>query len=303
MKIISQAPTRISMFGGGTDVSPFCEEHGGLVINMAINLRNRIIINLDAFEEVTVNPLFKGILDNYKKTDSLGFGLEISSREKGAGLGSSGSFAVATIGAIRKYLGMPIERHQIAQEAFELEVKQLGWHGGCQDQFAAAYGGFNLMEINNQVRVRPFSKRLAEDLLPWLVLFDTGIRRKSYLIQNGFRKPTNEQLKALMSLKEIVYQAKDALFKRDFFRLGKLLDRTWEEKKKSNIGVSNPKIDAIFKGAKRLGALSGKICGAGGGGYCWFLCPPKNKEKLIKEMELRNVDFGIDWQGLEVRKE
>jgi D-glycero-alpha-D-manno-heptose-7-phosphate kinase len=303
MKIISQAPCRISLFGGGTDVAPFCNDYGGLVINLAINLRNVVAIDTHVFEEMTVNPLLKAILEKYELTDSLGFGLSILSREEGAGVGSSGSFAVAILGAIRTHLNLPFTRHQIAQEAFEMEVKQLHWHGGCQDQFAAAYGGFNLMAINDEVKVVPFPRDQADDLLPWLVLLDTGIRRRSYQIQEGFKKPTHQQTQALMTLKGLVPAARAALRHRRYPHLGELLVRTWEEKKKSNPGVSTASLDALFTKAKKLGALGGKICGAGGGGYSWFLCPPEKRKSFIKGMALRQVDFGVDWTGLEVRKE
>lgn len=287
-------------------MAPFCHKHGGLVINMAINIRNVVVINTESFEEMVVNPLFKGILDKFKVANLLGYGLEIRSREKGSGLGSSGSFAVAAIGAVRKWLNIPLNRYEIAAEAFKMETETLGWHGGCQDQFAAAYGGFNLMEINREVKVRPFAKKMAERLYPWMVLFDSNVRRRSYKIQEGFREPTNQQTRALLALKEMVFQAKDAMRKGNFHRLGKLLDKTWEQKKKSNKGVSNKEIDGLMGVAKEHGALGGKVCGAGGGGFCWFICEPKKRNHLIEKLEkqgLKNVDFGIDWQGLEVRME
>ena len=270
-RIIAKAPMRASIFGGGTDCNPFASQYGGLVINFAINL----------YTTVTIKDLFDVKIEGYKGS---------------GGLGGSASLGVASIGAMHKYLGLNINREHIAGLAFQKEI-DLGWHGGCQDQYASAMGGFNLIKVKDKVEVIPLPKEQIEGFLPYLCLFDTGIKRKSYKVQEGFKKLDDKQIQALWALKDIVISARKYFTMEDYDKLGKLLHKNWEVKKNTN-KVSNPKLDAIYDKGMKLGALGGKVLGAGQGGSILFAT--KDRQKLIKGMGLKHIPFKVDYEGLRV---
>ena len=312
MKIQSLAPTRASLFGGGTDVSPYCDEYGGLCVNMAINLRQKLTLYSedDIYEHpyVTVPSLgsekfYYTILEEFKING--GHLSSIKAEFDGlieSGIGSSASAAVCLVGAINKRLNLGMSLDQIAEKAWDIEVNKLRLFGGKQDQYAAAYGGVNVMEFKKDgVKITPLAKGFIEPLLPSLTLFYTGTNRKSAKIQEGFKKLTKDQIWALDRIKRLAFNAIDPIAKGDYIKVGALLDDAWELKKLSNKGVTNNIIDEIYAKAKELGAYGGKCCGAGGGGFMLFVVNPEEREKFIKELGLEWWDFSPCWQGLETR--
>ena len=315
-KILSIAPTRISLFGGGTDLQPYSTFYGGVCINIAITLRQRVTMysGNDMFEirghefPFGANPdFYYKILDEFNINDGVHL-TKLHSQFDGlieSGIGSSASAAVALIGGADKRLNLNMTREQIAEKAWEIEVKRLGLYGGKQDQYAATFGGFNVMEFKDKVTVIPLTKQDIEPLLPSLVLFYTGQNRKSAVIQEGFKTLEDKQVIALDQIKKIAIGAIDPICKGDIEKVGEMLGWVWELKKESNKGVSNERIDNFYKKGLEHGALGGKILGAGGGGYMLFICPPDKREYFIKKMEKEGLqwwDFGIDWNGLEVRR-
>lgn len=270
-RIIARSPHRISLYGGGSDVDPFASRYGGLVINFAINL----------YTKVTIDPLFKVKVESYKGS---------------GGLGGSASLGVAAIGVIAKYLDVPLLKEEIAYKAFKREL-HLGWHGGCQDQYASALGGFNLVKVKDKVEVVSLPEDQIEGFLPYLCLFDTGMKRKSYEIQEGFKDLDEEKVQALWSLKTITNIALDLFEKKDYEELGILLGKNWQIKKRTN-KVSNKKLDAIYDKGMKLGALGGKILGAGQGGHILFAT--KDRKKLIKNLGLKHIPFKVDYKGLTI---
>lgn len=280
-RITSIAPRRISLFGGGTDVNPYAETFGGVCVNLAINLHTT----------VTIDPVFEVDVDSY---------------DGSGGLGGSASLAVAAIGAMYKYLGIPIIKKQVADIAFNREIS-LGWHGGKQDQYSCAFGGFNVMTFKEDVFVMPMSKPVIEGFLPWMILFDTQIKRDSYRTQEGFKQLSKEQKYSLDGLKEIALRAIEVFPTKDYEEIGRLLDKTWDFKKKSN-KVSNPELDLVYDEGKNAGAIGGKVMGAGQGGHFLFIVNPKEKKSFIKNMEviqtlsgrkLKHVPFKVDYEGLQ----
>lgn len=318
MKIYSQCPSRIGLFGGGTDVPPYSDIYGGLVINMAINLRQKVTVYFgeDIFEynngrggepqfPLNANPQFYyKILEEFGLNDmhQIKFKSEFDGLIE-SGIGSSASAAVALMGAINRYQNLGMGVSEIAEKAWELEVNKCGLFGGKQDQYAAALGGINVIEFKKGGGVNPtsLSKGFIEPLLPSLVLFYTGKNRKSATIQEGFKKLDEEQVKSLNRIKKLALEAIDLIAKGDFRVVGALLDEAWEWKKLSNKGVTNKRIDGIYEKARGLGAYGGKVLGAGGGGFMLFVVNPEERENFIKNLGLEWWDFGIDWNGLEVR--
>jgi D-glycero-alpha-D-manno-heptose-7-phosphate kinase len=312
MKIKAIAPSRISLFGGGTDLEPYASTYGGLVINAAINLRQQVVMySGDDLYEVSGTNVFPYKADPkfaYQILDE--FGINDFHQTKltctydaliESGLGSSASAAVALIGAINKRKGLGLSPAEIAEKAWELEVKKIGLYGGKQDQYVAALGGVNVMEFRDKVVVAPLAKGFIDLLAPYFVLLYTGFNRKSSVIQEGFKHLSKKQIEALDQIKSLALNAIDPIGKGDYLKVGEMLDWAWQLKKESNEGVSNPTIDSIYEKAIKEGAIGGKVLGAGGGGFMLFIVPPEKQKSFIKKMGLDHWDFSIDWNGLEVR--
>jgi len=273
MITISSAPTRLCLFGGGTDVNPFAETYGGAVVNFAINYRTTIRF----FDET----------------------IEVTKDFKSKGLGGSASYFVALCAGLNKE--RIIDRMRVADQAFRIETEILGWHGGRQDQYASALGGFNLMEFGNGVQVTPLPKDQIEGFLPWLVLYDIGGSRDSFNVQHGFLAPTKAQMKALMEVKELAYHAGILFNKKKYEDIGRLLAKAWEAKKKSN-RVTNKTIDGIYAKGLKNGALGGKLMGAGQGGHFLFAVHPGHRDEFVEKMGLKEVEFQVDYNGVDIKK-
>ena len=303
--VISQAPTRISLLGGGTDVGEYQEKYGGLVLSLAINLRQRIELYEKGFGTISYpkdgkKEFYKTFLDefNLKDVDTIArFDGEIT-----GGIGSSASAAVALIGAISRYKNLNMSRDQIAERAWDIEVNNLGLFGGKQDQYAAVYGGLNAMEFKNKVTVTPLTAELVAPILPYMMLFHTP-NRKSSKIQEGLKKIDYKQKTALDFIKQSVVEGIEILTAKDPEGFGTLLKACWEAKKISN-KVTNDRIDSLYQKAIQLGAYGGKLMGSGGGGYMFFLVEPDKRFDFRKDFctkDVKWVDFSPDWNGLETR--
>src|SRR3990167_40185 len=317
MIIEARAPTRLSLFGGGSDISPYCDLYGGLVLNMAINLRARVKLYIDdnLFDiSKNVVPYLGDVEFMHKIFTHFKIGNfhhvrfeSFSDALLESGLGSSASTAVATVGAINKAKNLSMTTTDVALTAWDIEVNEIGLFGGKQDQLAAALGGVNVIEFKyGEIDVTPLGKEFIEPLLPYLVLFYTGSNRKSAKIQEGFKHLNKYQVDSLNRIKELAASAIEAVTKKDIELVGNLLHESWAMKKKSNKGVTTSKLDKIYATAKDKGALGGKVLGAGGGGHMVFICPPDKREGLVKALEkideVEEIDFGICWNGLEVRR-
>mgnify|MGYP001571258893 CR=1 FL=1 len=313
MKILSTAPSRISLIGGGSDVEPYVSQRGGAVLNMAINLRQKVLIRTDddIFEGPNSFPydadprLAYAILDYFKMGGMHATALETSFDGLiAAGLGSSGAFSVALVGGLLKSQGKTIYRDLVAETAWDIEVNQLGWYGGRQDQYAAAFGGVNFITFGNKVNVIPAERKHGDSLRRFLLLVYIGGKRESRKIQQSFKKLDDIKILQLDRIKDLAVRGAEALVAGDMELVGHLIDEGFKLKKQSNKKVSNERIDDIYNYAKESGAMGGKIIGAGGAGYMIFFVNPIDREKLIsklKEKGIEEVDFSIDYNGLETR--
>src|SRR3990167_66114 len=207
MKVISTAPTRISLFGSGTDTEPFASTYGGMCINLAINIRQHITL----WENMTVAEYPQGATPAfyYKILEEFGmdydrwgfksaFDVDIQT-----GLGSSASAAVALVGAIAKAKGLEMTRQEIAEKAWDIEVNKLGMFGGRQDQYAASFGGMNIITFRNEVNITPVDRYIADNIANNLLLFDTGLRRTQPKLQENLKTLSVESINALESIKDI----------------------------------------------------------------------------------------------------
>ena len=303
MKIKASSPCRLSCFGGGTDVDSYAVKYGGLVISMAIDIRQEFIFDTESSERIpapggNIN-FYDAFLRKFKYTG--GFKQNFDGLIN-AGMGSSAAAAVAMVGAMSRLNDLRLSKNAIAQKAWEIETIDLDMYGGKQDQYASVFGGFNLIRFGKNVEVERLDSKLGAWLKENIVLIDTGIRRKDTKIQEGLRELSEEQRKALSLIKDAAYTSLGAIKRKDLSIIAIAMQASWSAKKLSN-NVSTPEIDTIYNLGINNGALTGKACGAGGGGYMLFLSPPFKQEKLIKILAqngYKQRTFDIDYQGLKV---
>lgn len=309
MRVTATAPCRLSLFGGGTDLPVYFNKYGGIVISMAINIRQHITIsdesNVYSYIE-GANPKFYDAffkeMDFRPSSMLTSFDTHIES-----GLGSSASAAVALVGAIDKFLGLGMNRREIVEKAWDVEVNHLGLYGGKQDQYAAAWGGLNVMWFSSTVGTfrKDINGHKRDYLLEHILLFDTGESRKEEKIQEELKSLNNDQLMALHLIKKYANLARKAIECGDVMSIGSLLNEAWEFKKKSNPKMSNEKIDRIYEEAMIAGATGGKLMGSGGGGFMFFFVEPRFQSLVIKALEdlgCKHIDFSVDDNGLDVRR-
>lgn len=319
MIIRSKAPFRLGLAGGGTDVSPYTDFYGGAVLNATINLYayatliprkdgkiifrsedRQLRIELDSASNLPVDGLLdlqKGVYNRIIRDFAhkpLSFEL-ITSMDvpSGSGLGTSSTLVVAMIAAFAEWLQLPLGEYDIAQLAYSIERQDLNMEGGRQDQFAAAFGGFNFMEFSPQDNtiVNPLNLRtkFRNELAFSLILYYTETSRESAHIikrqQENIQKKESQSIEATHHLKEKAFEMKEVLLKGDFHNFGKLLHESWLHKKQMAQGISNSQIDEIYQLAMNAGALGGKISGAGGGGFMIFYAESTYRYDVIQALK------------------
>lgn len=330
MLIRAKAPLRISFAGGGTDVPPYPEQEGGCVLSATINMHtygtlrprddSRIHIDSADFEmflDYDAGSLqYDGKMDLAKAAirkfgnNVAGFSLYLESdAAPGSGLGSSSSMMVTMVGLLKDHHSLPLSDYEVAHAAYLIERLELGIRGGLQDQYAAAFGGFNFIEFHgDSVVVNPLriSRQSLNELEHNLLLVFTGSTRLSAGIiedqTNRYQHSQQETLDGLRKQKELAVHMKDALLRHRFNDFGDMLDTAWTFKKKMSPKISSAQIDAFYEEARRQGALGGKIMGAGGGGYMIFYCPFETKRRVSRALErmgAKAAPFAFSGKGLE----
>lgn len=323
---------RLGLAGGGTDVSPYADLHGGAILNATVNLfahasiepiENGIILDsrdqgilleLESAPELDLNgelDLIKGVYNRLSRSyfpQGLSFRLTTYvDAPPGSGLGSSSTLVVAILGAFAEWQGLPLGEYDMAHLAYEIERVDMGLAGGRQDQYAATFGGFNFMEfyaddkvIVNPLRVR---RKIMHELQNNLVLFYSGTSRESAKIIKtqtaNIEKGAEDALEATHRVKIQAMRMKEALLRGELDRLGSILHESWESKKRMAAGISNPEIDGMYEVALQAGATGGKISGAGGGGYLFFYCPLNCRYQVIRALE----SIGVKHQHYEYTTE
>jgi D-glycero-alpha-D-manno-heptose-7-phosphate kinase len=329
----AKAPLRVSFAGGGTDVSPFPETEGGVVLSATIDryaygsLRTRADgtisiesvdfgLSLDFPAEGMVDgTVFDGRLDLVKAAirrlsmdDTGGYDLLLrSTAPPGSGLGSSSTIMVALVGLLREYYSLPLSEYEIAHLAWEIERRDLGISGGLQDNYAATFGGFNFMEFGDRVIVNPLRVRdsIVNELELNLLLCYTGITRESAHIIGDQTDRVHARdprtLSGLRAQKELAVAMKAALLRGELDAFGELLGQAWLEKKKLSPLITNDLIDEAYDLAMRCGAVGGKVTGAGGGGYILFYCDFTRKHRVAEALEKLGAsvtEFSFERRGL-----
>ena len=316
----ARAPLRIGLAGGGTDVSPYCETHGGAVMNVTIaryayatlELTNDGMIVFEALDrgERSEHPsaayippdgtldLHKGVYNrivaDHLDGRPLSFRLRTSSDAiAGSGLGSSSALVVAMVQAFAEALSLTLGEYDVAHLAYVVERLDLRLNGGKQDQYAAAFGGFNFMEFYADDRVIVNPLRIKDwvvcELEASMILYFTGKSRVSAAIIDeqsaNVRQGNQASIEAMHALKGEGLAMKHHLLLGDFAGLVRAVQAGWEAKKRMARSISNETIDRIEAVAYDAGAYAGKMSGAGGGGFMFFLAPPDARQRVIRALD------------------
>lgn len=315
----SKAPLRIGLAGGGTDVSPYADMHGGAILNATISMYAHASIELldtdkvifetadrnELLEYDAVFPLpldgnldlLKGIANRIvKEYGNLPSGFRLTTfvdAPAGSGLGTSSTLVVAVVGAFTEWLKLPLGEYDIAHLAYSIEREDLQQAGGRQDQYAATFGGVNFMEFykDDKVIVNPLriKEKYLYELENNLVLFYTSTSRlSSAIISEQQRNVTDKKtssIEAMHSLKKQAVMMKEALLKGQIHEIGEILDFGFRHKKAMAEGISNPQLDEIYETAIKAGASGGKISGAGGGGFMIFYCPNNTRYAVVNALQ------------------
>ena len=315
----SKAPLRLGLAGGGSDVSPYSEIFGGAVLNATIDQYAYCTIEETVESTVILKAADLNILKSYPSALSLpvdgnldlhkgvynriikDFGISepLSCRittwcdvPPGSGLGTSSTMVVAIIKAFTEWLNLPLGDYDTAYLAYRIERVDLGLSGGKQDQYAATFGGFNFIEFSKDERVivNPLRMKrwIIDELEASMVLFYTGESRSSDKIireqQENTREGKKLPVEATHRIKENSYLMKELLLKGEIIQFAKALGKEWENKKKMAISISNEHIENIYKAAMDAGAYGGKVSGAGGGGFMFFMTDPARRLDLINAL-------------------
>lgn len=322
MIIRSKAPLRLGLAGGGSDVSPYSDLYGGLILNATINLYAYCTIEETNDNQITINAfdaqchktfksskeliidgeasLIKGVYNRLIKDYNLKpLSFKITTYNDapaGSGLGTSSTMVVCILKAFVEWLSLPLGDYEISRLAYEIERKDLNLSGGKQDQYAAAFGGFNYMEFlpNDIVIVNPLKiKRwIIDELEASMLLYFTGKSRSSAAIIEEQKKNTsNGESEAIEAMHKIKQSAKDmklAILKGDINSFAQIIHEGWENKKKMANHITNPIIQQAMDIALAAGAKAGKVSGAGGGGFIMFVVEPTRKKDVENALKQLN---------------
>ena len=328
MLVRSRAPLRLGLAGGGTDVSPYCDIFGGAILNATIG--HYAYASIESTEDARVHflsndqnqsseypaggPLVPdGNLDLLKYVHNHAVerfnsgkpvALKLTTRvdvPAGSGLGGSSTLVVATLKAYAELLNYPIDDYDLAHTAWIIERKEAGLRGGSQDQYAAAFGGFNFMEFggNNRVLVNPLRIRdsIVSELEASMLLFYTGASRDSSEIiaeqVHNVEVGNQQAITAMHEIKNEAVRMKEALLRGDFHLLHEVLRSSWEAKKQMANKIVNAKIETLYTRALQAGAYCARISGAGGGGFMIFLTDPMRKDHVAETLVNCNTNGRI----------
>ena len=320
--IVSKTPLRMSFVGGGSDMPAFYREEVGAVLSTSI----------DKYMYICVNRKFDGrIRISYTRTEDVEYwqqvehplirealnlvgiygGIEIASMadipSKGSGLGSSSTFTVGLLNGLYAYLNQFASKEKLASQACEIEIDRCGEPIGKQDQYAAAYGGLNLIRFHpdDSVSVEPVicKPELLRQLEDSTLVFFTGrTRSASAVLANQSAAMQKTDRRAIMRrMVQLALDMKEQLESGTLDHFGDLLDENWRLKAQLTFGISDPQIDTWYAKGMANGALGGKLLGAGNGGFMMFYAPKERHTQITTALsELEPVKFRFDRTGAQI---
>lgn len=320
--IVSKTPLRMSFVGGGSDLPAFYREEVGAVLSTSIDkymyicvnkkFDGRIRVSYTRTEDVeqrqqVEHPLVREALDLV----GIDGGIEIASMadipSKGSGLGSSSTYTVGLLNALYAYRNQFASKETLARQACEIEIDRCGEPIGKQDQYAAAYGGLNLIRFHpdDSVSVDPVicKPSLLQEMEDSTLVFFTGRTRSAsaVLVNQSAAMKTTDRRALMRRMVELAFEMKEQLESGTLDHLGNLLDENWRLKAQLTAGISDPQIDAWYATGMAKGALGGKLLGAGNGGFIMFYAPPERHADITAALsDLQPVKFRFDRTGAQI---
>jgi D-glycero-alpha-D-manno-heptose-7-phosphate kinase len=323
--IVSRAPLRFSLGGGGSDLPAYYRKFGGFVVSAAIDRYVYVTANKRFYDDIRlsyseteivprVSEIRHRIFREALRMTGIEQGIELTSvadLPANSGLGSSGAFTVALLNALHAYNRNFVSSQQLAEEACELEMVRLGDPVGKQDQYIAAYGNVTALEMDREGNVEaspvPVRAEVLDELERNLLIAYTGIERpaRPLLTEQGerLRDGNPEALASMHRIRELGREVYRLLVRGDVDAYGELLHEHWTQKRKLASSVSDDVIDAHYEAARKAGALGGKLMGAGGGGFFMFYVPGEARRRVWEELErleLRLLRFRFDMDGARI---
>jgi D-glycero-alpha-D-manno-heptose-7-phosphate kinase len=312
----------MSYVGGGSDLPSFYREEVGAVLSttidkyiyVAINKKfdGKIRLSYSTTEEVdNVSDIRHPLVREALSMLGISGGIEIASMadipSRGSGLGSSSSFVVALLNALYAFKNQYVSKEKLAQQSCEIEIERCGEPIGKQDQYAAAYGGLNLIQFypDETVSVDPVICKLdtiSSIDMSTLVFFTGRTRSASDVLRNQSVAMKLEQRRILVRrMAKLSFELKKELESGDVENFGSILDENWRLKAQLTKGISDSQIDELYSRGIQAGAKGGKLLGAGNGGFIMFYAPPETHEKIKSSLSgLKPIKFGFDRNGAQI---
>jgi D-glycero-alpha-D-manno-heptose-7-phosphate kinase len=305
--VVSKTPFRVTFAGGGTDLPEYYRKFGpGACVAGSIN-KGIYVMVVENFVPSEIRVSYRITEDARGSIDEIAHssireamrllqipsGIQVITAtqmpSRGTGIGSSSSCAVGVLNALHTWRGDRVGPRQLASEAVRIEREILKEPGGIQDQYIAAYGGLNLIQVDRNGVVSVQSLTLDHEglaaLNQYLMLFFTGVERSSSQIHARQAGGIAEHLDDYRRMRTLALETAGAIEKLDYAEIGRLMDENWELKRRLSDGVTSPTIDQWYGLAKQNGALGGKLMGAGGGGFLFFLVPPGRQPDVRRALE------------------
>jgi D-glycero-alpha-D-manno-heptose-7-phosphate kinase len=315
--IVTQTPLRVGLVGGGTDLPGYYREHGGRVLNAAIDKYIYVIVKQRFDDDIYLNYSKKEIVSRVEDIQhelvreamymtGVRSGVEITTLadipSAGSGLGSSSAVTVGLLNALFAYQGRQVTARELAELACTIEIDRCRKPIGKQDQYAAAFGGICDLRFGpgdrvdvDQIILSPQKRRLMSNEL---LLFYTGITRSANTILGEQSANTADRLPQLAQLRDLAGEAADGLRAGDVEAVGVAMNKSWEAKRTLASGVSNSQIDAAVEDALAAGATGAKVTGAGGGGFLLVVCPLERQRAVRDALSyMQELPIKIDPSG------
>ena len=320
--IVSRTPLRISFVGGGSDLPSYYRKKGGAVLSTSFDKYMYVTVNKKFDNDIrlsysitenesSIQQIKHPIVRNTLELLDIQGGVEITSisdiPSQGSGLGSSSSYTVALLHALYAYKGKSVSKEELGRLSSHIEIDLCGDRIGKQDQYAAAFGGLNLIEFNedDSVTVSPIIckpetiKKMEESI----IVFYTGRTRSAstLLSEQSDNMRQAEKRKLMSNMVSLAYDMRDLLENDDIEPMGELLDQNWQLKRQMTVGISDLQIDGWYSKGILAGAKGGKLLGAGNGGFMMFFAPKEKHAKIMEAMKgLQRLPFSFDDKGSKI---
>ncbi|HTQ05952.1 MAG TPA: sugar kinase [Polyangiaceae bacterium] len=323
--IVSRAPVRFSLGGGGTDLPGYSSVHGGFLVAAAIDKYIYVSANRRFYDSIRLAYSKTETVDSVDQIDHRIFreALRFAKIERGieltsvadvppnSGLGSSSSFTVALLNALHTYRHEFVSSEELAREACHIEIDVLKEPIGKQDQYIAAYGGVTAFSFNTDgtvgVERLPIRPEVLDELESNLLIFYSGVEREAakVLSEQGktIQKNTDSAVERMHRIKQLGRDTKELLLSGNIDAYGELLHEHWMNKRKLASNMTDSTIDEHYEAARKAGAIGGKLMGAGGGGFFMFYTTPSDRRRVhaaLTQRGLKQLRFRFDSSGARI---